>query len=294
MSHPVRNLVVALRDQASGHIAALRAMSLARPGTDIVHLVHVERLASWRLAAELMQPRWMSPGESEQPKRQAWIHELADAARANGQRVEVSVRDGSPAKEVSEYATEVGADLIVVAGPRDNLARELFIGSTASAILRSSSCPVLVARRPLDDVARYNRIMVTVDYENEEMAYRIVQSAAAFFGAAEYHMAYAYRVPEEHVLRARGASEDEIVALRQAMQPRHENALRPLLDSLPGAQSHVEHGYPSSVLLGLNERLKPEIIVIGKHRGSGIEERVVGSVTQFLLYACKTDFLLIG
>lgn len=290
----VRNIVVALRDQSSGDRAARRAFAIARAGRDIVHLVHVERLANWRLAAELMQPRWMSPGEAEAQERDQWLNDIAAVARTAGHRVEVHVRSGAPGKEIAACAEEVGADLIVVAGPRDSLVREMFVGSTASKILRSAPCPVLVSRSDANETETYRSVMLSVDPEHEEMAYKVVQQAAAFFDRPQYHLAHAYRVPEEHVLRMRGASEEEIADLRKAMVPRYENELRPLADSLPGVELHVEHGFPSSVLLDLCERLKPDIMVIGKHRGSDMEERVLGSVTQFLLYACTCDMLLIG
>lgn len=294
MNNPVRNIVVAVRDQASGSKAVRRAFALARPGVDIVHLLHVERTINWTLAAGLMQPHWLNPAQTEAEARHPWIAQLAQTARAAGQRVEFNVVSGSPAKVVNEYADEVGADLIVVAGPRDSLLRELFIGSTASKILRHSHCPVLVSRSDPDQLPQYGRVLLAVDHEHEEMAYSLTRLSAQFFANPQFHLAHAYRVPEEHVLRMRGASEEEIDALRLAMQPRHENAMRPFADSLPGVKLHVQHGYPSSVLLELSEQIQPDIVVIGKHRGSNLEERVLGSVTQFLLYAIKSDFLLVG
>ena len=63
---------------------------------------------------------------------------------------------------------------------------------------------------------------------------------------------------------------------------------------LPHAILHVEHGFAPSVIFDLFMQLKPDVIVIGKHSGSALDERVMGSVTQFLLYACNTDFLLVA
>jgi len=286
---PSRNIVVAVRDSNNGRRALQRTLSLARPGKDNIHLVHARRLADLMRVAELLVPRWMN-SDAEEPDDDAWLEALAVEARSQGHLAQAVMLSGRPATAVANYARENGADLIVVAGPRENLARKMFLGSTALHILRTASCPVLVAR---NDPARvYESALVAID--GTAVSKRVLAATAAFFPAARIDLAHAYRVPEEHQLRMGGASEQAIADARLARRPDLERDLQTLADHLPHAIKHVQHGFPESVILELFNRLQPDVLVIGKHSGGALDEHIIGSVTQFLLYACDTDFLLIA
>lgn len=55
---------------------------------------------------------------------------------------------GDPGSEVAEYATSIGADLIIMPSHgRSGLGR-LLLGSVAERVLRLASCPVLILRKP--------------------------------------------------------------------------------------------------------------------------------------------------
>ncbi len=64
--------------------------------------------------------------------------------------VDFEVRFGDPGSEVTRYAHQVGADLIVISSHgRTGLSR-LLIGSVAERIVRLAHCPVLVLRKEHD------------------------------------------------------------------------------------------------------------------------------------------------
>ncbi|MFC4358309.1 universal stress protein [Halobium salinum] len=76
----------------------------------------------------------------------------ADAAAATldaeGISTETAIGEGVPAREILDYATEVGADLITM-GTRGRRGTErLLLGSTASKVLRGATRPVLTVRSP--------------------------------------------------------------------------------------------------------------------------------------------------
>ena len=56
------------------------------------------------------------------------------------------MRDGQPAREILDYAGEIGADLIVVASHDPGFA-DFFLGSVAASVVRHAHCSVLVARK---------------------------------------------------------------------------------------------------------------------------------------------------
>jgi universal stress protein F len=65
-------------------------------------------------------------------------HDLTETA-------EVVVREGHPSTEILQFATEIGADMIVIDSHDLGLAG-YFLGSVAARVVRHAHCSVLVAR----------------------------------------------------------------------------------------------------------------------------------------------------
>jgi nucleotide-binding universal stress UspA family protein len=69
------------------------------------------------------------------------FHESALSAAT----AEIVVREGHPPTEILELASEIGADMIVVASHSPGLV-DYFLGSVAARVVRHADCSVLVAR----------------------------------------------------------------------------------------------------------------------------------------------------
>ncbi len=77
------------------------------------------------------------------------LPQLADCEEFNGLEVEEVIVHGDAAAEIVRVAGEHQVDLIVVSSHgRTGLGRIIF-GSTAEAVVRHASCPVLVVKPPL-------------------------------------------------------------------------------------------------------------------------------------------------
>ena len=63
-----------------------------------------------------------------------------------GPKVHRRIRSGSSANEITKLATELAADLIVLAAGGRGLSETILLGSTATRVQHSAPCPVLVAR----------------------------------------------------------------------------------------------------------------------------------------------------
>jgi len=76
------------------------------------------------------------------------LPQLADCEEFNGLDVEEVIAHGDAAAEIVRVAGERGVDLIVISSHgRTGLGRIIF-GSTAEAVVRHASCPVLVVKPP--------------------------------------------------------------------------------------------------------------------------------------------------
>jgi len=94
-------------------------------------------------------------GTPSEDRRQRWLSYLqshVDFLRGDGIEVTADVRSGDePAAVITQFAREVGADLIVLSteglGKQSLGAEDPFgLGSVAASVLATASCPVFVVR----------------------------------------------------------------------------------------------------------------------------------------------------
>lgn len=69
---------------------------------------------------------------------------LQDNGAANAS---IEVRVGSPGHEITEYAKEINADLVIVSSHGYHGIKRILLGSVAEAVIRHAHCAVLVLRR---------------------------------------------------------------------------------------------------------------------------------------------------
>ena len=77
--------------------------------------------------------------------------EFAEFIRANvpdSLAIDAVIRHGEPAKEIISFATEIGADLIVIATHGRTGLSHILMGSVAERVIRSSAVPVLTIKPP--------------------------------------------------------------------------------------------------------------------------------------------------
>lgn len=284
-----RLIVVAIRDESSGRFALKRALSLASSSHDSIHLVHVVRLASMKRVMELLARQW-TPDDEHGPDDYAWLQQLAETAGSEGPKITFELINGEPGSTIVEVAVQRKADLIVVATPREGQLREFFIGSTALHILRTAPCPVVVARGRIN--ADFQRSLVAIDLDIAGQ--RVAQAASLWLENTQIELVHAYRLKQEGQMRTRGTvTEEEILKLREFERLDCDEKLNTYRIQFPAATVHLEHGWAASVILDMALRLRPDILVLSKHRGTVRDERIFGSVTQFLLYECPTDILMV-
>ena len=281
-------IVVAVRDENHGRIAMQRALHLSQSIQDQIYLVYVERFGQWKRINELLMPsgEW----ESQDSEDQAWLQKLSESVDPNGPSVNITVLSDEPGSTIAEYASQIDADLVIVTSPRTSQAREIFIGSTALRILRTATCPILVAGEQSAD--SYKNALVAIDIN--DAGQRVAHAANTWLPDSTINFAHAYKMPQEGQMRTRGAvSDEDLTKLREFVRIEDEEKLKSYRASFPSATIHMEHGHASSVILDFVLRMRPDILVLGKHRGTSKDERIFGSVTQFLLYHCPTDILLV-
>ena len=89
--------------------------------------------------------------------------QLADQVTSEyGVKVECITKIGSPNREITDIAEEVGATLIVMGTHGYSALEELVIGSTALRVITKSPCPTMVMNSDADHKG-YNKILLPID-----------------------------------------------------------------------------------------------------------------------------------
>jgi universal stress protein A len=90
--------------------------------------------------------------QQPEPYEEVLLHNLEEIRSPDGSvNVEHHLVEGEPAKEIVRLATEMDCDMIVMGTHgRTGLGR-LFIGSTAEAVVRHATCPVLTLKTPVGE-----------------------------------------------------------------------------------------------------------------------------------------------
>jgi len=138
---PKHKIVVPVDFSDTSLSAIATAVELAASPGD-VHVLHV-----------LVPLEGLSPGvvwgEVNDESREKGVRETfaADAREHGLEGVQFNVNFGDPGFMITEYATEIEAELIVIPSHGYGGFKRLVLGSVAERVIRHAHCPVLVLRR---------------------------------------------------------------------------------------------------------------------------------------------------
>lgn len=139
---PKKNVVVPIDFSGNSVDAIATALELVdEPAA--VHAIHV-----------VVPLGNMSPGMEwgsidDKSREEAALSHFSEFLEKHGfSDVNTVVRVGDPGLEISEYATETNADLIVVPSHGFHGLKRMILGSVAERVIRHAECAVLVLRRP--------------------------------------------------------------------------------------------------------------------------------------------------
>ncbi len=287
-----RTIVAATDFSASATRAVRQAAHLARAWDARLILVHVFNDSVWAsLRAVYDLPGWndVKPLAGQRARLTGLATEIA---REFALPVDTEVLTGRASQQIGEIVAARRADLLVVGEHGENWVNDIVLGGTALKVIEAARVPVLLVRgeRP----ALYRDILVAADFsEHSERAARLALDA---FPDAQLVLIHAWLVPLEASMRLGGAREEDIEHYRSREFAQAEAGLASLMRRLGAAEGRLQplalHGSPASVIFDQAEARGSDLIVIGKHGGSPLDERLLGSVTQNILYHATCDVLL--
>ncbi|MHB1084913.1 MAG: universal stress protein [Thiobacillus sp.] len=296
----IRCIVAATDFSPFSERAVQRAAYIARQHDAELHLVHVVRPLD--LYPSLAQaPNESNPAEFDQHDQilQGAEHTRLDDLAASltrqfGIRIRAVTRLGRPHTHIAAYAQEASADLLVVGSRGENTLMELFLGSTASRLLRLASCPVLIARNPADEP--YRRVLAAVDFSPVSAA--VVAHALDLASAAPVQALHVLGSEVEQRLRKAKYVEVDITDWLARLRTQADKQLEILLSGIAKGETVerlVQPGSPPAVICKRIEEGHADLVVLGRHgHGADMQEWLLGSVSKDVAQAAACDVLVIG
>jgi len=284
-------VVVATDFSDGAAVAVERAAALAGTLQTRLHVLHVFNDGIWATLANLYDTAHWQGGDPVLATRRRLSDLVADLAARHRIAAFAESATGSAAEEISRFAREAGAQLLVIGKQGEHWIADAVLGETALKLVKQAAVPVLVARdKPR---RKMQHILVATDYSDN--ALRAAQAAQQLFPAAQTRLLNAFTVPFESRMRLAGASDDDIESYRVIERARAEQGMRYFLAKLEGARevaTTVTHGFPATAVLEA-AAVDVDLVVVGRHGGSASEERLLGSVTRNVLYHAVCDVLLV-
>lgn len=287
-----RILVAATDLSPAAEIAVSQAALLAKRWDAELMLLHIFNDGVWATLKAIYETEHWIGTDPVLVARNRLSQQARELAARHGIRVRGETRTGPTATEIAAYCRAQNAQLLVVGEHGGDWIGDAVIGGTALKVLQCAELPVLLVRRP----ASTNPAGILIATDFLENATRAAQLSMAWFPDAHQQLVHAYTVSFEGRMRLAGAADEDIERYRQrershAEQRMHEQMRA--LGTIPAGGSMLAHGSPATVLIRQAERTNVDLIVIGKHGGTALAERLLGSVTEDVLYLASCNVLLV-
>ena len=215
--------------------------------------------------------------------------EIVDAATERDIHATAEVREGIPSQEIRAYASEVGADLVVVGTHGASRASQPLVGSTAERVIATADVPVLVARAGETEVDlasadpdRFETILVPTDGSGG--AGRAATHALALgdqYGAT----VNALYVIDDSIHALEDAPRSIVGVLRQGGR-RATEEVAALADEEGydvTVRTNVERGIPRAVIQSFGDGSEADLVVLGTRGLTGGNDPIIGSTTRRII-----------
>ncbi|MDO9009906.1 MAG: universal stress protein [Thiobacillus sp.] len=291
-----RNVLAATDFSAPARHALERAALMAQAHPDarltFAHIVSASALDTLRRIlpgdAAAWEAQLLAQAETD-------LNALAtNLATRHGCSIDTVLAQGSALATLSELVETRQIDLLVMGVRGSHFVRELLLGSTTERMLCKSHRPLLaVKQRPQTP---YRRMLAPVDFSAHAAA--AVNAAHAWLPDADIVLLHAFEVELESTFRLAGMEDDRIHAFRIQARNAAQEVMNAFIDSLqvPAHRLTREfvHGPATLHILEHEQAMDADLIVMGKHGQSVMEELLLGSITKHVLTHSSSDVFIAG
>jgi nucleotide-binding universal stress UspA family protein len=272
-----------------------RAARIAQHHHAELHVLHVVRPLDLYPGLTMSPDEFVHHDRDLQQAEQARLGTMASSLASQFDiRIHTVTRLGRPHSEIADYAQEVSADLVVAGSRGENTLMDLFLGSTASRLLRVATCPVLIVRNRAEQP--YRQVLAAVDFS--PVSESVVGHALNLADGARVDALHVLGSEVEMRLRKAKYVDVDItdwLSRQRAGAEKQLNALLAPFENSAAIGRLVEPGFPPAAICQCIEDHHADLVVLGRHGyGGGLQDWMLGSVSKDVAHAAACDVLLIS
>ncbi|WP_420475737.1 universal stress protein [Noviherbaspirillum sp. ST9] len=293
MTTGLKHILAATDFSAPARHAAARAAVIAASHGATLDLVHVASLSPLERFERIVAgiPHDLAHRVVQDARDE--LDTLAAALRQqHGVTPSAHVATGTVLEELRASALALDTDLIVLGARGTSFMQHLLIGSTAERMVSKSQRPMLVVKQAPHE--EYRSVLVPIDLSAASLPALLLARTMA--PRADIVLLHAYEVPFEGKLRYAGVDEQTFDYYQGAARLDAGDRLEQLCLAAgfsPGqVRGMVLHGRPLQHILEQEQELECDLIVMGKHGDSALEDLLLGSVTKHVLAQSQCDVLV--
>lgn len=200
------------------------------------------------------------------------------------------VRMGNVLDTIIEVVSDF--ELLVLGAHGQHPVRSLPLGTTSQRLLSKIKKPILVVKRKPE--TSYKHVFVAVDFSRNSL--KALTYSHVIAPRALIYAVHVFEPLFEGMMRYAGVSDEIIEQYRVKAQIEAEmkmtNFIKEAGAKLKDLHRLIEYGHAPAKLLELTQHMNPDLIIVGKHGRSQIEELLLGSVTLHILSQSICDVLV--
>jgi nucleotide-binding universal stress UspA family protein len=288
-----QRLLVATDFSDAANYAIDRAALITNQNGARLDLIHIATPALLDKFRQLTEDEF---GETQQSLLEAALGKLN--AQANvirdryGIHCDIHLASESLIKALVSHASSLATDLIVLGFCGASMMRHFLMGSTAERLVTKAPCPMLVVKRAADD--HYRSLLVPVDFS--PISLPALSNGCSIAPHANISVLHVYEAPLEGKLHYAGLGKDTISHNRVSARQESMRLMQGLCKAagVPPQKARLLaiHGNPSHRILAQEVIRDCDLIAMGKHSESLLENLFVGSVTRHVTARSQCDVLV--
>lgn len=252
------------------------AQELAEHTNAAVHVMSAVRPFSMPIYAFDAVPMALDADNSIRAGREGLLRAQRARLVAPGATWPLVIRTGEPAREIVEYARELGARVIVVGRGRHAALQRALGGETVLRLLQLGDTPVLATESRLHGLAK--RVVIAVDFsEFSSHAARVAISLIA----PDAHVTFVHVAPPfaetDPVLQERA------VAYRNQARHGFDQLHHDLVSGMMTFEDVIVDGNPSDEIMRVVRSAEADLVVTATHGYGFLRRMVLGSVAAELI-----------
>ena len=261
----------------------------------LVHAAHLEPelLSAWNPAPAPRPIPIQISIDKEELRRQVERTGIAEAELAG-----TAVVLGAPHRVITETASRIGADLVVVGATDSGPMAATLLGSTADRVVRKAACPVLLVRGELPVPPR--RVLAAVDLS--DLSGDAFRCGLGLLGQicgeapAEVRATYALSLLEALALgRRQGARKYPLGDAERAVAEELRRFVLERSADLPfDVETAIRGGDARTQILQELAEHPADLVVLGTHGRGGLDRLAIGSVASTIARHAPCSVLLIS